>query len=110
MKILSKPIPLPRDVSRSDRIYHYGSYNTIHQMAVIIDSKRLECHDLSTLGDVWCSVQWMLQFATPIRAIAESFNFAKLIKHLALISYSYYTSDITVCLCIILHVLHSILR
>lgn len=51
-------------------------------MAVAIDSKWLEFHDLPAPGDVLCSVRWMPQFATPTRVIAESFNCTKFIKYL----------------------------
>lgn len=81
MRIPSKPTPLLRDALRSGHIYHYGSYNTIRQMAIAIDSKLLGFPDLSAPGDVLCSVQWMPQFATPTRAIAESFNYTKLIRY-----------------------------
>lgn len=80
MRIPSKPIPWPHDVLRSGHICHCGSYNTIRQMAVAIDSKWLGFQDLSAPGDVLFSVQWMLQFATPTRAIAESFDCTKFIN------------------------------
>jgi len=50
-------------------------------MAIAIDSKLLGFPDLSAPGDVLCSVQWMPQFATPTRAIAESFNYTKFIRY-----------------------------